>query len=152
MNSMKGKIMFKNVLSLMALNLVVGCSVYKASQNEGISLSDVKKCQLRGCYISNGMEIMDRHTEDNGQYTEIYRAKARKTGVNYARAAGHGVLDVMTLGLWEVAGTPIEGAISNNRGYITVQATYASKASDQVLNARYFDAYGKEVNLHKKKK
>ena len=25
------------------------------------------------------------------------------------RAIGHGVMDVLTLGLWEVAGTPIEG-------------------------------------------
>ena len=31
------------------------------------------------------------------------------------RALGHGVMDVLTLGLWEVAGTPIEGIAANER-------------------------------------
>jgi hypothetical protein len=30
------------------------------------------------------------------------------------RAIGHGVMDVLTLGLWEVVGTPIEGIIGDN--------------------------------------
>lgn len=78
------------------------------------------------------MEIVDRHTEKNGKYIETYRAKAGKSGFNYVRAAGHGALDVLTLGLWEVAGTPVEGAISNNRGYITARVTYTQKESDKI--------------------
>ena len=37
-----------------------------------------------------------------------------------SRAIGHGIMDFMTLGLWEVVGTPIEGFQGNTRMlYIT---------------------------------
>lgn len=38
------------------------------------------------------------------------------------RAVGHGVADVFTLGLWEVAGTPIEGIASGKK--MQVEITY----------------------------
>ncbi|WP_342278990.1 hypothetical protein [Candidatus Tisiphia endosymbiont of Myopa tessellatipennis] len=82
--------------------ILSSCSVYKAASNEGISVSDITKCQTKGCFLSHGMEIVDRHQEENGKYMETYRAMARKSGLNYLRAAGHGVLDVVTLGVWEV--------------------------------------------------
>jgi hypothetical protein len=133
-------------LSYVALTLFISsCSVYKAASNDGVEVSDVRKCHSRGCYLSLGMEILDKHTEENGKYTETYRAKARKSGFNYVRAAGHGALDVMTLGLWEVAGTPVEGALSNNRGYITARVVYASKNSDIIEKIEVHDADGLKV-------
>ena len=36
------------------------------------------------------------------------------------RAVGHGVLDVMTLGLWEVVGTPIEALNQGDKIQVTV--------------------------------
>ncbi|MDP1723548.1 MAG: hypothetical protein Q8L85_02475 [Alphaproteobacteria bacterium] len=133
-------------LSYVALALFISsCSVYKAASNDGVAVSDVRKCHSRGCYLSLGMEILDKHTEENGKYTETYRAKARKSGFNYVRAAGHGALDVMTLGLWEVAGTPVEGALSNNRGYITARVVYASKNSDVIEKIEVHDADGLKV-------
>lgn len=36
------------------------------------------------------------------------------------RAAMHGVFDFLTLGLWEIAGTPIEAAIDDKYGMIQV--------------------------------
>jgi hypothetical protein len=127
---------------LIALCLA-SCSVYKAASNEGISVNDIKKCQTKACFIGHGMEIVDKHVRDDGKSVEIYRAIARKSGANYLRAAGHGVLDVATLGLWEVAGTPVEGAISNNRGYITVQAIFSEP--DVIESFIIYDANGKEA-------
>ncbi len=101
---------------LISVALLANCSVYKASSHEGIAVSDIKKCSMKGCFLSHGMKIIDHHQEKDGKYVEIYRAIARKSGLNYVRAMGHGVLDVCTLGIWEVAGTPVEGAFSNNRG------------------------------------
>ena len=89
--------------------------------------------------------MLDRRESKTGEYSEIYRAVARKSWANYVRAVGHGALDVMTLGLWEVVGTPIEGAISNNRGYITAHATYASKNSDVAKTVEIYDANGKKI-------
>jgi len=135
------------VLFLIAYGLISsGCSVYKAASNEGVSVSDVSKCKTRVCLLSHGMEIIDRHKEKNGNYVEIYRGMARKSGINYARAAGHGALDVMTLGLWEVVGTPVEGAISNNRGYITLRATYQYEGAEKIEKAEIYDANGNKVS------
>ena len=127
------------------ISMMSSCSVYKAASNEGISVSDIKKCKTKGCFLSHGMDILDRHQEDNGKHIETYRAIARKSGVNYVRAAGHGVLDVATLGLWEVAGTPIEGSLSNNRGYITAKVTYPYKEAEEAEKIEIYDANGKKV-------
>ena len=125
--------------------ILSNCSVYKAASNEGVSVSDVSKCQKKGCFLSLGMDIIQQHENKNGSCTETYRAIARKNGSNYLRAAGHGVLDVATLGLWEVAGTPVEGAISNNRGFITVMATYSDKEASKLEHMEIYDAHGKKI-------
>ncbi|MFN7709534.1 MAG: hypothetical protein ACK5O7_01020 [Holosporales bacterium] len=122
-----------------------GCAVYKAASNEGVDVSDIDRCTTKACFLSHGMEIVDQHELNDGKYTETYRAMARKSGLNYVRAAGHGVLDVMTLGIWEVAGTPVENAISNNRGFITVKATYAAKGNDKPELVEIYDAEGHKV-------
>ncbi|GAB4164248.1 MAG: hypothetical protein Tsb006_3800 [Rickettsiaceae bacterium] len=134
-----------NFSLLIFITVLSGCSVYKAASNEGVSVSDIKKCKTKGCFLSHGMEIVDKHQMENGKYMETYRAVARKSGVNYLRAAGHGVLDVATLGIWEVAGTPVEGAISNNRGYITARVIYPYKESDHLESFEIYNANGEKV-------
>lgn len=139
------KNIFTIIFTLASLAVTPACSVYKAASNEGVSVSDIEDCKQKGCLLSNGMEVIERKEESNGEYIEMSRAIARKTGLNYARAAGHGVLDVMTLGLWEVAGTPIEGAISNNRGYIVARATYCNKLSEDIKKLEIYNASGEKV-------
>ena len=87
---------------------------------------------------------------ENEVLIETYRAKARKSGLNYFRAAGHGLADVATLGLWEVAGTPVEVALSNNLGYVTVIATYkGSKDTSAFESIKIYDANGRSVEEKK---
>ncbi|MEI8054767.1 MAG: hypothetical protein WCH10_02040 [bacterium] len=126
--------------------LLSGCSVYKAASNEGVSVSDVSKCKTRTCLLSHGMEVIDRHEEKNGKYLETYRAVARKSGATYARAVGHGALDLMTLGLWEAVGTPVEGAMSNNRGYITLKTAYQRKGAEKIEKFEIYDVDGNKVS------
>ncbi len=118
---------FKLTIISVSLIFSSGCSVYKASCNDGVSASDIESCKNRACLLSKGMEVINKKDEINGEYTEISKAIARKSDATYARAVGHGVLDVMTLGLWEVAGTPIEGSLSNDREYIVAKATYSKQ-------------------------
>lgn len=125
--------------------LLSSCAVYKAAENKGVSPKDISRCETRMCFLSHGMNPVEKTTLKNGQYLEIYRAQSRKTGLNYVRAAGHGALDVATLGIWEVAGTPIESAISNNRGYVVAHVVYASKNADKAINVQIYDASGKRV-------
>lgn len=124
-------IYFYSFLSLIFLS---GCSVYKASQNEGVQLKDFKGCTTRSCLLGQGFKKVDTRKQKNGDIIESYRAPAAKSGATYGRAAGHAVLDVMTLGLWEVVGTPVEGALSENRGFWTVKVTY-SKNKDESIKA-----------------
>lgn len=130
---------------LAALNIISGCSVYKAAENDGVSISDIESCKNKVSLLSIGMEVIDRREEANGEYIEVLKGMARKTGLNYVRAAGHGCLDVMTLGLWEVAGTPVEGAISNNRGFIVAKATYANKDADEIKKLEIYDTSGAKI-------
>ena len=87
------------------------------------------------------MQIIESK-ENNGITTEVFKATARKSGANYLRAAGHGVLDVFTLGLWEVAATPIESAADNNRGFILARIKRKSN-SDKIDKLEIFDENGK---------
>ncbi|MDX1837047.1 hypothetical protein DIZ81_05070 [Legionella taurinensis] len=125
--------------------LLSSCAVYKAAENKGVAPNDISRCETRMCFLSHGMKPIEKSTLKNGQYLEIYRAQSRKSGLNYVRAAGHGALDVATLGIWEVAGTPIESAISNNRGYVVARVVYASKNADKAVNVQIYDAKGKRV-------
>jgi hypothetical protein len=127
------------------LFVLSGCSVYRAAQNDGVAVSDIKRCTTQICFLSHGMKVIDHHTDKNGHDVEIYRAVARKSGLNYVRSAGNAALDVATIGLWEIAATPIEGALSNNRGFVTAKIIYANKDDDKILSIEIFDAKGKQI-------
>lgn len=51
-----------------------------------------------------------------------------------SRSIVHGAADVMTLGLWEVAGTPLEGSLQGE----DVRAEVAYDANDMVQRVEYF--------------
>ena len=109
-----------------------GCSVYKASSDSGISVARILKCKNRTDLLACGMEFLSDRVLPNGHYVEIYRGLASKSGINYLRALGHGVLDVATLGVWEVAGTPIEGYMESDKDYVIATVTYPNEDSEQV--------------------
>jgi hypothetical protein len=55
-----------------------------------------------------------------------------RKGVKVARTIGHGAADVMTLGLWEVVGTPTEATLNGHR--VAYEVTYdASDRIDRVV-------------------
>jgi len=136
----------KNLVIYCCLFVLSGCSVYKAASNEGVSVADIKACHYKNCLLSKGMSLIDSKEEKEANtITYTYRAPARKTGINYVRAAGHGVLDVMTLGLWEVAGTPIEGAVSNNNGYVIAKVTCMNTAPEEIATLEICDRHGHKV-------
>lgn len=140
--------MMKKLYILLISCLLASCSVYKASKNDGVSVSDIKGCSTRGALLSHGMQCIETKEHD-GKLFELYRAIARKSGANYGRAIGHGVLDVCTLGLWEVVGTPMEGAMDNNRGYVVAKVIRPNAVSENLDEIIVYDANGKCV-FHKK--
>ena len=58
---------------------------------------------------------------DDGLKYDIYKFNKGFTGSEkFFHAAGHGVMDVATLGLWEVVGTPSEGMSQKNEKMVKV--------------------------------
>jgi hypothetical protein len=69
-------------------------------------------------------------TLENGRRADTYEYEIGNEP-SAGRAIGHGAMDVLTLGLWEVVGTPIEG-VQGERYNATV--TYGS--DDKVVEIR----------------
>src|SRR5262245_43759842 len=67
----------------------------------------------------------------NGKRVEVFSfVQGYRKGVRVGRTIGHAAADVVTLGLWEVAGTPTEATLNGHRvGY---EVTY--DASDRIEN------------------
>lgn len=133
------------MILVLAFSIVPGCAVYKAAENKGVRAGDIRNCKHKSCLLAKGMKPLQTTTLDNGEVVETYSAVLRKSGANYLRAAGHGALDVMTLGLWEVAGTPIEGVISNNRKHLVVKASYENQTSEKIQRLEVTKPNGESI-------
>ena len=99
---------FALVLLAVALGLS-GCSVGMAMHGkETPNLSAVKVGSTRGeVELILGAPVQSATTE-TGTRLDTYEYEVGNDP-SAGRAIGHGVMDVLTLGLWEVVGTPIEG-------------------------------------------
>lgn len=116
------KNIFVTILSVLMLS---GCSVYMASNSEGLKplefQKNLSKCNNRTCVLLMGPKVINSTKSADGTITEEYRFSI-DTG-STSRAVMHGLLDVATLGIWEVAGTPIESSRKKN-SYLFIKITY----------------------------
>jgi hypothetical protein len=67
---------------------------------------------------------------DDGLRADLYEYQIGNEP-SAGRAIGHGVMDVLTLGLWEVVGTPIEGVQGE-----TYHATITYDRTDKVVDIK----------------
>ena len=111
--------MKKLVCALILPVYLSGCSVYMSAKKEGTDFEDLAHCKSKTCLLAGGVERMN--IDSVAPDTEVY--KVLKAHGSIARAVMHGVLDVATLGVWEVAGTPMEGAFDKNK-YYAIRVTY----------------------------
>ena len=88
--------------------IMQGCSVGMAmSGKKQPELGAVRVGATRGeIELQLGAPIEVR--EENGRRVDIYEYEIGNEP-SAGRAIGHGVMDVLTLGIWEVVGTPVEG-------------------------------------------
>lgn len=115
------------LVSVISLLLVMsGCSVGMAARTGGVKAEEVTQCQTRQCFLAQDtIELVEARDLPNGEKMEIYRFQLKRGSAG--RAAMHGLLDVATLGIWEVAGTPIEA--SKNKKYLVITAKYRADGS-----------------------
>ena len=101
--------------------LLTSCSVAMAARKDGVSITKLQACRTRGQVLACGVVVVDSMRCDNGDLVETYQVQKERGSV--ARAFMHGVLDVSTLGVWEVLGTPIE-AHADQKQYYCIRVYY----------------------------
>lgn len=104
-----------------SLALLSSCSVVMASKKSGTDISKVNEAHTRGQFVALSDKVLTSERLPSGDLIESYQIPKERGSA--ARAVMHGLLDVSTLGLWEVAGTPIEGSL-NQPDYFVIKVTY----------------------------
>lgn len=105
----------KNFMMIMSLLCLCGCSVGMAlSGKQEPNIGAVKVGSTRGEVEMHLGSPATSTTLADGTRVDIYEYELGNEP-SAGRAVGHGVMDVLTLGLWEVVGTPIEGVQGEKR-------------------------------------
>ncbi len=112
---------------ILFLPLFTSCSVIMASKKAGFDLESIQAAHSRHELLDLGGDPISSHANEEGEVTEVYQILKEKGST--ARALMHGLLDLGTGFLWELAGTPIESALSQEKFY-SVKVTFDS--DDQV--------------------
>ena len=112
----------KIVQSIILITMLSACSVKMAAEKRGIEVEEIMECHNRACIAALGdTEVVETYTNEDGTKRILYKSLMPQGSTG--RAIMHGLLDVATLGIWEVAGTPIEGHM-NEDGYLVYSVTY----------------------------
>lgn len=103
------------VVSFYAALTLSGCSVGMAmSGKQSPDLGAIRVGSTRGeVELQLGSPAQSATLPEGGR-VDIYEYEVGNEP-SAGRAIGHGVMDVLTLGLWEVIGTPIEGFTGEKR-------------------------------------
>ncbi|MES2273235.1 MAG: hypothetical protein V4487_03495 [Chlamydiota bacterium] len=121
----------KKSAPLLLLSLLLSsCSVIMASKTSGADIDSVQSVQTRIQLIALGAEPILTEKNEKGELIETYRIL--KENGSIARAFMHGLLDISTAFLWELAGTPIESALTEKK-YYSVKVTYDNQERIQKM-------------------
>ncbi|HSX26002.1 MAG TPA: lipoprotein [Chlamydiales bacterium] len=113
--------MKKMFFALGIASLLSSCSVVMASKIEGVDMDTVQSIRSRSQLIAIGAQPVISDRNEEGQLVETYRILEQKGSV--ARAFMHGLLDISTAFLWEIAGTPIESSLGQSK-YFSLKVTF----------------------------
>jgi hypothetical protein len=123
-----------SALVLMCFMLLCsGCAVFMAAKQPDKKNVDLFKVGTpRSMLLAEfGMPTVSELRD--GKKHEIYKfVQGYSAGAKAGRAVFHGAADVLTLGLWEVVGTPVEGTFSGDEMAYEVRYDDESRV-DQVI-------------------
>jgi len=129
------------IVALFCLLVNMGCSVHRAAnQPDEKDLSLLSAGTPRGKLLAEfGAPLNSEIIE--GKRTDIFKfVQGYSTATKSSRAFFHGAADVMTLGLWELVGTPVEGAYSGDEMAFSVKYD----ENDRVLTVEPLDKVSEE--------
>lgn len=120
------------LVGLLAITLT-GCSVAMALHGkEDVDIAALHIGQPRAEVILLLGQPAKTITTETGR-TDVF-AVEKGNAPSAGRAIGHGAMDVLTLGLWEVIGTPVEG-LSSSKQQITVKYDKEDKVTNLFAGA-----------------
>jgi len=102
---------------------ITGCSVHSAmNQPSKKDVSVFNRGTPRFEVIGEVGEPVDTQKNDDGTITDTYSfIQGYSKGAKAGRALGHGLMDVATLGLWEIIGSPTEAIASGDKVVVRVK-------------------------------
>jgi hypothetical protein len=112
---MLGSIKFKFAATTVCLALVTlsGCSVFMAAKQPDAKNIDLFKVGTPRALLLAEFGLPVVSEERKGKKFEIFKfTNGYTAGAKAGRAVFHGAADVLTLGIWEVVGTPTEGVFN----------------------------------------
>jgi hypothetical protein len=124
---MKNKICSVIVVMIGAL-LLTSCSVFMAANHKGEDMTKLSTCKTKECLIAKGATVISSKKDKNGYLTEEVYQIRKPTG-STPRALMHGLLDISTLGIWEVVGTPME-LVLNKKEMCIFKVIYKNKGEE----------------------
>ena len=111
-------------LNLLLLFLITGCSVVMSGTKSGTSVKEISSSKTRTSLIAHyGVEIVDTERDPENHHILYEDYLVQKPKGSTWRAVMHGALDVATLGLWEVVGTPVEMSMGG-KSYVPIRVYY----------------------------
>ncbi len=113
--------MRRTLLSLFYIASLPSCSVIMASNRAGTDIETIQSIRNRMQLIALGAQPVSSAQNELGEKIEVFRILQAQGSV--ARAFMHGLLDLGSVFLWELAGTPIESALDEKR-YFSVKVTF----------------------------
>jgi hypothetical protein len=101
-----------------------------AARKDGADISQVQASHTRSEFLNLGAKVVNSERLPSGELVEVYQIPKKRGSA--VRAVMHGLLDLSTCFIWEVAGTPIEGSLDKQE-FITVKVTFG--VDDMAKNA-----------------
>lgn len=121
----------RKFLYIILLFSISGCSVGMAmSGKEDPNFAAFRVGSTRGEVELQLGKPISSVTTPEGMRVDLYEYEIGNKP-SAGRAIGHGVMDILTLGLWEIIGTPIEG-FQGDKKRVTI--TYDKKDRVEAIN------------------
>jgi hypothetical protein len=123
------------VLALLLVSCSTGCSVMMAAKAPGKKNLGVLTPGMPRAKVIAELGAPLETTRDPTEIRDIFGFKqGYSTPTRVGRASFHAVADVMTYGLWEIAATPLEGALDGE----DVRAEVLYDSQQYVQRVEYF--------------
>ena len=106
--------MSHRAIVLLMSAMLTGCApVLAAKQDNYVRVEDVKPGVHKVIALSTFGSPIQNYVNHEGNTCDIFKFRqGYRNSTKVARAMFHGAADVLTLGLWEVIGTPVEAGLN----------------------------------------